>query len=117
MQERHAGPATGTGSTYCWSGNAEVGAGRATLISVHGNEVYVEVEVEKPSASLSDYHFTVAPDGNGTLVTWSISGEKDASGKAFGFFAVPADEMGSDLEKSLARLGAVVVAEGKVATN
>ena len=111
------GPATGPGSSYYWSGNDQVGAGRVTLISAGDGKVDVEMEVRKPSPSSSDHHFTVAPDGDGTLVTWSVSGEKDASGKAFGFFAVPADEMGSDMEKSLARLSAVVVAEGKVATN
>jgi carbon monoxide dehydrogenase subunit G len=117
MREQHAGPATGPGSTYYWSGNDEVGAGRVTLISAGDGKVEVEMEVRMPSSSSSDHHFTVAPDGNGTLVTWSVTGEKDASGKAFGFFAVPSDEMGSDMEKSLARLGAAVVAEGKVATN
>jgi hypothetical protein len=117
LQEEHAGPATGPGSSYYWSGNDEVGAGRVTLISTGDGKVYVEMEVRKPSPSLSDHYFTIAPDGNGTLVTWSVSGEKDPSGKAFGFFAVPSDEMGADMEKSLARLGAVVVAEGKVATN
>jgi hypothetical protein len=117
MHEQHAGPATGPGSTYTWSGNAEVGKGRVTLISVDENKVQVEVEVEKPAPSSSDYRFTVVPEGQGSLVTWSASGEKDASGKAFGFFAVPAEEIGTDMEQSLARLKAVVEAEAKLAAN
>ena len=117
MKEQFAGPATGAGSTYYWQGNAEVGSGRATLISVAGNQVQVEVEVEKPSPSSSDYRFTVEPAGKGALVTWSISGEKDAAGKAFGFFAVPVEEIGSDMDKSLARLKTLVEKEANVAAN
>jgi carbon monoxide dehydrogenase subunit G len=115
MHEQRAGPAVGPGSTYSWSGNAEVGKGRVTLISVGQNKVEVEVEVEKPAPSLSDYRFTVTPDGNGTLVTWSVSGEKDASGKAFGYFAVPAEEIGSDMEKSLAQLQTAIEADARFA--
>jgi len=115
MHEQFAGSSAGPGSTYYWSGNAEVGKGRATLVSMAGNKVEVEVEVEQPAPSLSDYRFTVAPDGSGTLVTWSASGEKDASGKAFGFFAVPVEEIGSDMEKSLVALEAVIDADAKVA--
>jgi hypothetical protein len=117
MHEQRAGPATGPGSTYTWSGNAEVGKGRLTLISIDENKVQFEVEVEKPAPSLTDYRFTVVPEGQGSLVTWSASGEKDASGKAFGFFAVPAEEIGTDMEKSLALLKAVVEAEAKLAAN
>jgi len=115
MQERSAGPTSGPGSTYYWSGNAEVGSGRATLISVSTNEVVVEVEVEKPAASTVDYRFEVVPDGQGARVAWSASGEKDAAGKAYGFFAVPAEEMGSDMERSLARLHDVIEADAKLA--
>ena len=109
--------ATGAGATYYWQGKTEVGSGRATLISVAGNKVQVEVEVERPSPSSSDYLFTVEPEGKGALVTWSISGEKDAAGKAFGFFAVPAEEIESDMDKSLARLKTLVETEAKVAAN
>jgi polyketide cyclase/dehydrase/lipid transport protein len=115
MHEQRGGPAAGAGSTYSWSGNTEVGKGRVTLISVGQNKVEVEVEVEKPAPSLSDYRFTVVPDGNGTLVTWSVSGEKDASGKAFGFFAIPAGEIGSDMERSLARLQTAIEVDAKLA--
>jgi carbon monoxide dehydrogenase subunit G len=115
MKEQFAGPATGAGSTYYWSGNPEVGRGRATLVSAAENKVEVEVEVDKPSPSSSDYRFTVAPEGQGARVTWSVSGEKDASGKAFGFFGIPAGEMGSEMEKSLVRLQTLVEAEAKLA--
>jgi carbon monoxide dehydrogenase subunit G len=115
MKEQFAGTATGAGSTYYWSGNAEVGKGRVTLVSVAENKVELEVEVQKPSPSSSDYRFTVVPEGQGALVTWSVSGEKDASGKAFGYFAVPAEEIGSNMEKSLARLQTAIEVDAKLA--
>jgi carbon monoxide dehydrogenase subunit G len=115
MKEQFAGTATGAGSTYYWSGNAEVGKGRVTLVSVAENKVELEVEVERPAPSLSDYRFKVVPEGQGSLVTWSVSGEKDASGKAFGYFAVPAEEIGSDMEKSLARLQTAIEVDAKLA--
>jgi hypothetical protein len=75
----------------------------------------VEVETHKPSKSLGDYEFALAAEGKGTRVTWTIRGEKDDSGKAFGFFAVPLDEMGGDMEKALAALGPAIEADSKLA--
>ena len=117
MKEQFAGSLTRAGSTYYWQGNAEVGIGRATLVSADASEVHVEVEVEKPSQSVSDYRFRVAPEGQGTLVTWSISGEKDASGKAFALYAVQAGDLAAEMEKSLARLDAVLESDAKLAGN
>ena len=116
MQERYLGHGNAVGATYYWTGNDAVGAGRATLLGADAAKVEVEVETSKPAKALSDYEFALAPDGNGTRVTWTISGEKDASGKAFGFFAVPLDEMGSDMEKALASLGSAIEADSKLAT-
>ncbi|MFL5423210.1 MAG: SRPBCC family protein, partial [Myxococcales bacterium] len=116
MQERFNGHGNAVGGTFYWTGNDAVGVGRATLLSAEPAKVEVEVELYKPAKSLSDYEFAIVPDGNGTRVTWTISGEKDASGKAFGFFAVPLDEMGSDMEKALASLGSAIEADSKLAT-
>ncbi|MFL5391957.1 MAG: SRPBCC family protein [Myxococcales bacterium] len=116
MQERYLGHGNAVGATYYWTGNDVVGAGRATLLAANASKVEVEVELYKPAKSLSDYEFAIVPDGNGTRLTWTISGEKDASGKAFGFFAVPLDEMGSDMEKALASLGSAIEADSKLAT-
>jgi hypothetical protein len=115
MQERYLGHGNAVGATYYWTGNDAVGAGRATLLAADASKVEVEVETSKPSKSLSDYGFALAPEGQGTRVTWTISGEKDDSGKAFGFFAVPLDEMAGDMEKALASLGAAIEADARLA--
>jgi Polyketide cyclase / dehydrase and lipid transport len=116
MQERYLGQGSAAGATYYWTGNDAVGSGRATLLAADAAKVEVEVETYKPWKSPSDYVFTLVPDGKGTRVSWTISGEKDDSGKAFGFFAVPLDEMGGDMEKALASLGAAIEADAKLAT-
>jgi len=116
MQERHLGQGNAVGATFYWTGNDAVGAGRATLLSADAAKVEVEVQTSKPSQSLSDYEFALAPDGKGTRVAWTISGEKDASGKAFGLFAIPVEEIGPDMEKSLATLKTLLETDHHVAT-
>jgi carbon monoxide dehydrogenase subunit G len=115
MHEQFAGPAMAPGSTYNWSGDDAVGSGRVTLVAAEPGKVDLEVRVDKPTASLSDLEFRLAPDGKGTRLTWTIAGEKDASGEAFGLFAVPLDRFGDDMENCLARLKVLVEADSRVA--
>jgi hypothetical protein len=79
--------------------------------------VELEVLVDKPVASSSDVEFTLAPEGRGTWVTWTITGEKDAGGKAFGIYAVPLEQLGDDMESCLARLKAIVEGGSQVAAH
>ena len=117
MREQFAGTAMEAGSTYNWSGDDAVGSGRVIIVKVAPGKVELEVLVDRPVASSSDVEFTLAPEGTGTRVTWTIAGDKDASGKAFGLYAVPLQKFGDDMDDCLARLKTLIETDRRIAAH
>jgi carbon monoxide dehydrogenase subunit G len=77
------GPASGKGAVFAWSGNNEVGEGRMTLMeSQPGAQVKIRTDFVKPFVGTSYSDFTLKPEGDGTALTWSMSGQNDFIGKA-----------------------------------
>ncbi len=112
MQKTFEGPAAGVGQSYAWSGNDEVGEGKMTLEeSVAGQKVGIRLEFVEPMESTAIYTLTLAPAPTGSLVTWSMDGNHNFIGKAFGIFMDMDSMLGTDVEMGLAQLKAV--AEGK----
>src|SRR5436305_891107 len=130
------GPASGAGATYSWAGDEAFGAGRLTVVSAASGKVRVLSEIDRPVravtdfefdfvagetgtqvASSSDVEFTLAPEGSGTRVTWTIAGDKDASGKAFGLYAVPLQKFGDDMDDCLARLKTLIETDRRIAAH
>jgi hypothetical protein len=106
-----AGPPTGTGSSFHWAGNKKVGEGRMTITESRPNElVKFKLDFLKPFAAANTAEFAFKPDGGQTVVTWSMSGERNFFFKAFGLF-VNCDKMiGTDFEKGLANMKAMAEA-------
>ena len=95
------------GSTYFWSGNDEVGAGRLSMISSSAEKVELEVELDKPMESTSDLVFTLAREGAETRVVWTVSGDKNASGKGLTLLGISPETLAGDMEEALANLKAL----------
>jgi hypothetical protein len=115
MQKTFEGPAAGVGQSYAWSGKNGVGTGKMTLQeSVPGQKVGITLEFVKPMASTATCAFTLASTPTGSLVTWSMDGNHNFIGKAFGMFMNMDNMLGSDIEKGLAQLK--TVAESKQVT-
>jgi hypothetical protein len=111
MQKTFAGPAAGVGQSYAWSGNREVGKGKMTIEeSVPGQKVGMKLEFVKPMKSTATCALTLAGTPTGSFVTWSMHGNHNFVGKAFGVFMNMDNMLGTDLEKGLAQLK--TVAEG-----
>jgi hypothetical protein len=111
MQKTFEGPAAGVGQSYAWSGK-EVGKGKMTIEeSVPGQKVGVKLEFVKPMESKATYALTLAGTPTGSFVTWSMEGNHNFIGKAFGMFMNMDNMLGTDIEKGLAQLK--TVAEGK----
>ena len=111
MQKTFEGPAAGVGQSYAWSGN-KVGKGKMTIEeSVPGQKVGMKLEFVKPMASTATCALTLAGTPTGSFVTWSMDGNHNFIGKAFGMFMNMDNMLGSDIEKGLAQLK--TVAEGK----
>ena len=114
MKREFAGPASGTGAEYGWSGNDEVGKGRMTVTEARrGERVAIRLEFIEPFASVNETEFALAPAAGGTRVEWTMTGHNDFVGKAFGLFVDVEKMVGADFEKGLAKMKAL--AEASVA--
>jgi uncharacterized protein YndB with AHSA1/START domain len=111
MKKTFEGPAAGTGASYAWNGNNDVGEGRATIVDSRPNElVRIKLEFIRPFAATNTAEFTFKPASNGTAVTWSIAGERNFVSKAICMFMDMDKMVGGDFEKGLAQLSAAVKA-------
>ena len=101
----YEGAPSGTGASFTWSGNAQAGAGRMTITdSRPGELVQSRLEFTKPFEATNTVQFTFQPQGNQTVVTWSMSGRNGFLGKAIGLFMNCDKMVGTEFEKGLADL-------------
>ena len=114
MQVTHSGAAAGTGASYHWTGNSDVGEGRMTITdSRPAEQVNIKLEFIKPFASTADTAFTFKPAGAGTEVTWSMAGQNNFIGKAMCMFMNMDKMVGGDFEKGLAAMKSVAESAAK----
>lgn len=103
MTKTYEGSPAGVGAVYAWVGNKDVGEGKMTITeSRRGELVRINMEFFKPMAGTSTTEFTFVPQGDGTLVTWSMSGENNFVGKAMCLFMNMDTMIGGQFEKGLA---------------
>jgi hypothetical protein len=114
MKKTHEGAPAGTGAIYTWSGNNDVGEGRMTLTESRPSDlIRIKLEFKKPFEATNTTEFAFKPDGNQTVVTWSMFGENNFMAKAFGMFMNMDKMVGGDFEKGLALMKSVVEAASK----
>jgi len=114
MKQSYEGAPAGTGAIYTWTGNNEVGEGRMTLTESRPSElIRIKMEFFKPVAGTSIAEFTFKPEGNQTMVTWSMAGENNFMAKAFGLFMSMDKMIGGQFEKGLAQMKSVVETAAK----
>ena len=105
MAVEFSGPKGGVGSVYHWKGNDKVGEGRMTMVSALKDQlIEIKLQFIKPWEQTSKTSFTFQPEGSGTKVTWSMTGERDFVGKLFGLFMDMDKMVGPDFEKGLQAL-------------
>jgi hypothetical protein len=114
MKQAYEGAPAGTGSVYTWAGNNEVGEGRMTITESRPTDlIRVKLEFFKPFAATHTAEFTFKPDGNQTLVTWSMFGEKNFMAKAVHLVMNMDKMIGSQFEKGLADMKSAVEGASK----
>jgi uncharacterized protein YndB with AHSA1/START domain len=87
MKQAYAGAPAGSGAIYTWAGNNEVGEGRMTITESRPNDlILVKLEFFKPFSGNSLAEFTFKPEGNQTVVTWSMTGQNNFMAKAVHLF-------------------------------
>ncbi|SRR5579871_35534 len=112
MQKTFEGPAAGVGQSYAWNSNRKAGKGKMTIEeSVPGEKVGIKLEFVEPMKSTATCALILAGTSTGSFVTWSMDGNHNFIGKAFGMFMDMDKMLGTDVEKGLVQLK--TVAEGK----
>jgi len=108
MRKSFEGPAAGVGQSFAWDGNKDVGKGKMTIVeSVPGQKVGMKLEFVEPMKSTARCALTLAGTPAGSSVTWSMDGNHNFIGKAFGIFMNIDNMLGADIEKGLAQLNTV----------
>jgi uncharacterized protein YndB with AHSA1/START domain len=108
------GPAAGKGATFRWAGNEEVGEGSMTITESRPSDlIRIKLEFLKPFAATNTAEFTFKPEGNQTVVTWSMFGTNNFIAKAFCLFINMDKMVGGQFEKGLASMKSVAEAASK----
>jgi uncharacterized protein YndB with AHSA1/START domain len=103
------GAEEGEGAIFHWAGNQEVGEGSMTIVESRPHErIGIRLDFLKPFASTADVQFTFQPQGERTVVTWSMDGENNFIAKAICLFMDMDQMIGSDFEAGLAHMNEVV---------
>jgi hypothetical protein len=109
MKQTYEGSPAGPGAIYTWAGNREVGEGRMTLTESRPSDlIRIKLEFLKPFRGTSIAEFTFKPEGDHTIVTWSMDGRNDFVTKAVHMFMDMDNMIGGNFEKGLAQMKAVV---------
>lgn len=106
LRRTYSGPDSGVGAAYEWEGNRKAGKGRMEIVDVADDAVTIDVQFARPFKSRSSSAFRLRPDGDATVVTWTMTGPKTFMTKVMGVFTSMDKLIGPDFEKGLARLKA-----------
>ena len=106
LQRTYSGPDSGVGAHYAWSGNRRAGSGSMEITSSTPDEIDLRLSFLKPWKATNDVTFTLVPAGDGTEVTWRMTGEQKGAAAVFGKVFNMDRLLGKDFEKGLARLKA-----------
>jgi uncharacterized protein YndB with AHSA1/START domain len=111
MKKTHGGAASGLGAIYAWEGNSDAGAGQMEIIESEApSKVTIQLDFTAPFESTSTTEFMLEPDGDATMVTWSMYGPMQFLTKVMCVFVSMDAMIGKDFEEGLASLKAA--AEG-----
>ncbi|MFN4275143.1 MAG: SRPBCC family protein [Ferrovibrio sp.] len=105
MKRSHGGPRSGKGAFYEWDGNKEVGSGRLTITeSTAPTKVAMALDMTRPFECHNIVEYTLAPQGDATVVTWAMQGPAPFIAKVMQVFFDMDKMVGRDFEVGLASL-------------
>jgi hypothetical protein len=111
MKKTYTGDPGAVGSTYSWVGNDKVGEGKMTITDVKpGESVTLKLDFIKPFPSSNVTTFVVAPEGQGSKVTWNMDGNNNFMSKTMSLFMSMDSMVGPDFERGLGKLKTVAEA-------
>ncbi len=105
MTKTYSGAESGVGARYSWAGNRKVGEGSMEITDVKENsKVEMALEFLKPFKASNTTSLELTPDGDGTRVTWAMTGRKTLMTRVMGIFKSMDAMVGPDFEAGLATL-------------
>jgi uncharacterized protein YndB with AHSA1/START domain len=79
----YSGAESGVTAVSSWSGNSEVGKGSSMIVETRPDSyIRFKLDFVEPMVSTAFAEFTFEPADGGTLVTWTMYGERNFIGKA-----------------------------------
>ena len=112
MKRTYSETTTGQGATYAWAGNSQAGEGKMTITESTPNErILLKLDFVKPMQATNKVEFLFEPEGDGTIVTWSMDGENAFIGKVFAVLVNMDAMVGGSFEQGLTSLKAVAEKE------
>lgn len=108
MTRTFSGADSGVGSAYQWTGNSDVGAGRMEITqAVPPTKVTIALHFIDPVEAQNTTEFLLDDTGDGTTVTWVMTGPSPFFARVIGIFMSMDDMIGKDFESGLTALKAV----------
>jgi hypothetical protein len=108
MQRTFSGANSGMGAVYAWEGNNAVGAGRMEIIEAAApGKIAIKLDFIKPFEGHNVAEFTMLPQGDATLVTWTMHGPTPFLGKIIHVFMNMDNMIGKDFAAGLASLKSI----------
>lgn len=114
MKKTFAGPASGVGAAYGWSGNNKAGEGQMLITSsIAPAQIKIRLSFTRPFAAENEGTFSFQPVPEGTRVTWAMAGHNNLAAKLFQLVVNMDKLLGADFERGLASLKVVAEGTGK----
>ncbi|MES2788332.1 MAG: SRPBCC family protein [Planctomycetota bacterium] len=100
-----SGPSIGPGSSYEWAGNSQIGKGKMEITeSASPSKVLINLSFKEPFEGQAVAEFSLKSQGEGTTVTWAMTGVQPYMGKVMSVFIDCDSMVGKDFETGLATL-------------
>lgn len=105
LKRNYSGPASGKGAACEWFGNKEVGQGRMEVTdSTSPDKVLIKIDILVPFEAHNSVEFTIAAQGDGTLVSHAMSGPNPLFARFMGIFFNVDKMIGKKFEEGLTNL-------------
>ncbi len=100
----YEGPQSGVGAKYHWVSD-DAGEGTMTLMEARPDEfARIDMAFVEPMESKADVQFKLVPEGEGTKLTWSMSGKHNFLGRIMCVFMDMDKMVGEQYEKGFERM-------------
>lgn len=108
MKRSFGARAAGKGANYAWDGSGKAGAGRMEIVeSSSPSAIDIALHFTRPLENDARATFRFAPQGGGTLVTWTMESPSPFAAKVMYVFFDAEAMVGDDFARGLADLKAV----------